>query len=573
MAKDFTLEIRKFLGYHASQDSTQEIADGESPDMVNFKVVDGLMLKKREGYFSVFSSGTEPIRGIWSGRFDGKWLYLAVVGNTLYRSLTGFSEMEALTGEIAGEEKVFFFPFHGAVHLLTGEGIFTYEGKETVAPLEPYVPLIMIATPPAGNGVVYEEVNLLTREVRQSFSPDGVECRFYPVISTVSEIVWVKMNGVVQKDDQYYFDEAYSCITFLRIPPEGVDTIEVQYRISGESAADRILNCRFAVTFGGANDTRAFLYGNDDSQAVRYHSGIIEGKPCFSYFPETAYTFIGSGEAITSILRHYDRLLIFTETSAYYSYLEYITGVDGNLIAAFPVLPLSDENGCSLRGQALLLENTPCTFTEKGLFRWVSTNIRDERNAVLFSDPIAYALEKEQKEHALLFHRKATSELYLCIDGHLYVYNYRLKLFYYYEVPCLKGFAQGEKGLYFYTENGIYQVGGETDDGAPIQACWRSRLLDFGKRKQIKKLFGIVVYTKTKGKALVKVHCRKENRGEVTDFEFHTEEEQEQGVRNLSCSQGNFRLFEVCLETEGTEPLCVLGLSLRGRITDRSEKR
>ena len=139
--------------------------------------------------------------------------------------------------------------------------------------------------------------------------------------------------------------------------------------------------------------------------------------------------------------------------------------------------------------------------------------------------------------------------------------------------PCLKGFAQGEKGLYFYTENGIYQVGGETDDGAPIQARWRSRLLDFGKRKQIKKLFGIVVYTKTKGKALVKVHCRKENRGEVTDFEFHTEEEQEQGVRNLSCSQGNFRLFEVCLETEGTEPLCGLGLSLRGRITDCSEKR
>ena len=410
-------------------------------------------------------------------------------------------------------------------------------------------------------------MNLLTKKVRQRFSPDGKNVIFPAAVENIVDIDWVRINGVLQSDDSYWFNFDNSSFEFIGAPREGTDTIEIQYELVGEDVSDRIKKCRFATAFGGANDTRAFLYGNPDSPAVRYHSGIVDGKPSFAYFPETAYALVGAGEPITSICRHYDRQLIFTESGAYYSYLEYMTGSEDRLIAGFPILPLNAERGCIAPGQAVLVKNTPITLAEDGLYQWISTNIRDERNAESLSEPIDQALRQENLSEAILFNRKETSELYLCVGENCYVYNYRLKLFYRHRLPRILGFCR-EGDLYFYTEDGIFTVGGDTDDGTPIAALWRSKLLDFSEKRKAKKLFGTTLVAKGGEGSSLQLSLRSENETEQFTKRVHFSGAPEGDRFCLRTPKRRFGALELSLETDSSESVHVLSLFLRGRITD-----
>ncbi len=569
MAKDFVLKLEKFEGLRCSGDKTEELSLGESPEMINFRITKGLKLARREGYKSLFQT-EDTVRGIYCARFGAEKVYLAVIGNTLFSSREGFSALSPLEGEIPGEEKVTFFSFCGEVYLLTGCGIFQFNGEE-VKKLEPHIPLLMISTPPDGSGVLYEEVNLLTRKVRQKFSPDGEAMFFYPILDNIKNIDWVKIDGVEKNPNQYTWDDNRCAFSFVGAPEAGVDSMEIQYELDGEDPAQRILGCRFASAFGGASDTRAFLYGNKESAGIRYHSGIVEGKPSFAYFPETAFSLVGTGDAITSIVRHYDRQLIFTESGAYYSYLEYMTGAEDRLIAAFPVLPLNEERGCAPFGQALLVENTPVTLTENGLFSWVSTNIRDERNAKLLSDPIDLILQKEKAEEAVLFNCKKNSELYICIGTHVYVYNYLLKLFYYYVLPKIRGFSETEDGVFFYTENGIFSMGGDTDDGEKIRALWKSREIDFSAKEKLKKLFDITVLASSfdQGNLGVKLVASPGEKEKKRNIFFSLPQKSEK--KKIKASMERFLSLRVELTWEEEPSFHLEGMILKGRRTDSEE--
>ena len=421
---------------------------------------------------------------------DGESVYLAVVGETLYHSRESFRFMEEIYGQVPGTGTVRFVPFLDGVYLLTGAGIRRFDG-EALSEIEPYVPLVMISTPPDGAGVSFEEVNLLTPLIRQSFSPDGSATKFIPAVKNLKGVQSVKVNGRELEEKHYFYHELDGYLEILNAPPAGTDTVEAVFELDREDPSARILNCRFGLGFGGANDTRVFLYGNADTPAVRYHSGVVDGRPSFSYFPAFGYTFVGTGAPITAMIRHYDRQLIFTEQAAYYSYLEYMTGENGKLVASFPVLPLSDDRGSAAFGQAIPVDNTPCTLTETGIYQWISTNVRDERNAVCISDSIAHALQKEDLSDGILFYRKASSELYAVFGRRVYVYHTRMKLFYSYVYPeVICGLLEVGNDTYFYTEKGIFLIGGETDDGESISASWYSGDVFFGDGGRSKSIYG-----------------------------------------------------------------------------------
>ncbi len=565
MAQDFTLNINAFKGLIRPGGHEDFLSDSESPDMVNFRVTQGYQLKRRDGYRAVKRT-SENLRGIWCGHLGGKRRYLSVEGSKLFTSDDGFDSLTYL-GEVPGEGAVTFFLFHKELYLLTGSGIFCFDG-EKLAPLEPYVPILTISTDPSGAGVLYEEVNLLTRRVRQLFSPDGKAQSFKTAVRNITDIVAVRNNGKELDQDQYYWDDIDRSVGLTFAPLKGIDTLEIEYLLWGEDVSDRILTCRFATAFGGASDTRAFLYGSSLHGEMRYHSALVDGKPSMAYFPETCVSLVGTGEPITSIVRHYDRQLIFTQRSAYYSYLEYREGSEGRQIASFPVLPLNEERGCIAQGQALLVENTPVTLSENGLVMWVSTNIRDERNAVIFSEAIRPALSDLSEKKPILFYRKTSSELYLCFEGNLYVYSVPLKLFYYYAVPDILGFCQGEDGLYFYCEKGIFAVGGDTDDGRAIKACWRSKFWDFGSRSADKKLFSVSLYLKAGDEAQLDLTLKSENESEKLTKRVQIFGKSDGEKVTLRCTKRRFRALELCMETDAASSVCIWGLDLKGRRTD-----
>lgn len=568
MASDFIWKTERFSGLCTSVDGSHELKDSQSPDMLNFKITAGGRLKRREGYRLV--KALDHLRGIWYGKVGGKERFLAVDGAELYASETGFDSLSPVEGEVPGEESVQFFSFGDALYLLTGEGIVKYDGGKVFVP-EAYVPTLMISTLADGSGVNYEEVNLLSPYFKQRFSPSGTDKNFVPALRTPEEVVWVKEKGELIPEDSYYWNEEKCALSLLIIPEEGIDTLEVMFRRkSTPEEEEQIRSCRYAVSFGGANDTRAFLYGNDKTPGMRYHSGMVDGKPSLEYFPATAYALIGAGEPITAIVRHYDRLLIWTETAAYYSYLEYMNGVDGRLVASFPVLPLSDRHGLSAPGQAVLVENDPCTVDRGGLFRWISTNIRDERNAVCVSDDIAHALLKEDVSRAILFNRRAVSEMYLCLDNRVYVYHYGKKEFYYYELgEKLKCFTEVGEVLYFASERGIFRVGGDTDEGNVIPVRWRTKKLAFGDGNREKNLYRVSLTVKSKAPLSLAVTLKTDDgKTESRVFSFFGGREEER--RSLRFFRRRFSYLELILSGEEEAPIHLLGLEMQGRRVDRN---
>lgn len=564
MAENFLLKLEKFLGLCSCDDASNSVPVGKSPDMLNFRINENFDLEKREGYTPVFET-PDYIRGVWAGKNAGKEWYLAVVGDCLYASEIGFDSMVSVSNEVPGNESVNFISFYDGIYLLTGEGIRRFDG-ESLLPITPHIPTVMISTEPSGAGVTFEEPNLLTSQCKQIFSSDGDSIHYHLFTRSVLKVDGVWVDGVELEDTKYYWDEGFCKLVFLQPPRAGVDNVEVLFTLMGENASDRIERCRFAVGFGGANDTRVFLYGNRDTPAMRYHSGVVDGKPSFSYFPELGYTLVGSGSPITGILRHYDRQLIFTESAAYYSYLEYTVGESGKLIASFPVFPLSDDRGCVPEGQVLLMENNPCTLTETGLFEWISTNIRDERNARSLSDSIARSLQKEDVSKGILFYRKATSELYLAFSGRIYVYHKKLDLFYYYEMPPACGFVEMGNSFYFYTQNAVCRVEGNLDNGQAIPTRWQSGALFFTDGAREKNLYGMTLLAETQALTRSEVTLSEENTKRQMQRALVLPEGKQISSAFVRLPLRRTRLVNVCICTQGGQDLKIRGIQIRGRV-------
>jgi len=489
LAKNVLLKLNTFLGLNCCNDGENELKSGESPLMKNFLITDGYKLKKRDG-FSTVSILEDEIRGIWYGSLKDSPLYVAVAGNNAYISKSGFDTLEN-GGVINGNGRVFFFEFYSNLYIFSGSGIYEY-AENGFSPIDAYRPLIMTQTLPKGTGILFEKINLLSGKMRQSFSSDGESLTYKLAFDNIESVDYVKLDGVLLPDHSYTSDPVSGTVSFLNAPPQLYpDCLEIGFT-KDSGTENKILSCKFASSFGGANDTRVFLWGNPNYPAMRFFSELVDGSPSLSYFPETNFTFIGDGEPITHIMRHFDRQLIFTENSAYYSGLQTEEN-DGLLYASFPVYPLSSQRGNILSSMATLINNMPCTFDRDGIFGWQSTNVRDERNVFCISKRINELLTKEDIKKAYVYNDKDSGELYVCFENKTYVYNYGLDVFYFYDGFTAKCFCRDEKDLYFCNEKRIFRVGGKNDDGKAISSIWQSKYFDFDTKQYTKNLFSVTV--------------------------------------------------------------------------------
>jgi hypothetical protein len=175
------------------------------------------------------------------------------------------------------------------------------------------------------------------------------------------------------------------------------------------------------------------------------------GVPSAEYFPATNYYDIGSNEnAITDIVKQYDRQIIFTDGGkAYYSYYE-LSGSG----STFPVYPLNDAIGNVAFGQAQLILNNPFTVY-KGIYEWSATTVRDERNAVYKSKRVQPSLDGENLSQAITVDYEKKGEYWASIGSQIWVYNYRLDTWYKFSlIDTPSCFIEIDGTLYFGTTQG-----------------------------------------------------------------------------------------------------------------------
>ena len=411
--------------------------------MDNFYITNDYKLKKMYGYKS-FWDFEEPIKGMYSTNLGGTEYLLVAVDGKLYYFLKGELEDESewdtleptLIGSIPDNETT-FFTFDKKVYILCGKYM-SWDGT-TLKEVEGYTPLVFINTPPAGGGVIYDEINMLSAKKHQTFNGDGTSTAFYIAQKGVTSIDKVLVNGTEKTvTTDYTVDTINGIITFTTAPAQGMDNVDIYWTLD-DGDRDIIEGMKFGTVFGGNVDMRVFLYGNPTYQNRTYYSGLEDGVPSVEYFPATAQVDIGpSNFALTDLTRQYDRLLATTNRpEAYYLTIGTesldVTLVDNShttrLVSSVSTFPLNEIHGNVAPGQGQLINNYPVTIDKNALMVWKATNVRDEKNVEDISQKVQQDLINMDLRSFKTLDHQSKNQLWFGFDKKYYIFNYVTKTF------------------------------------------------------------------------------------------------------------------------------------------------
>lgn len=403
--------VDKFLGLNEAGDGDTELKMGEASRMENFLVTDACNLTLRPGVRRV-DFGQErnpaPILGSWAGYLKETELLvlcdffegadrLFVYGKkeqgkyTLLHSQTG-----ALGLTKAEESYVSIFPFNGTLYVMSAGKTVTYTG-EGFSEMEAYIPLVIVGADPAGGGTMLENINLLTGKRRISYSADG-ESKNYVLPAEACSVTLLTIDNMQYlPEDAGTYDTESHTFSFTTAPVKGVGNVEFTYDtdpVQAEKSRMQIVTCRLREEYNGSTDTRLFLAGNGTN--ICYYSGVTQhGEATAMYFPALNEIAVDmSGSAVTGILRHYSKLLVFKPDGTHSISYEPVTLTDGSTIAGFYLRPMNKEFGHDILGQLQTVNNYPRTITNEGIYEWriTSSYYKDERYANRISDRVRQSL-------------------------------------------------------------------------------------------------------------------------------------------------------------------------------------
>lgn len=473
MARNFNIRINKFLGLHECEQGESRLKSGESPRMKNLTVTPNYTLIQRDGWECIADTSGEG-RAVFTGSVNGEDRVVWVVSDSVYSLENG---VKTLIGQLESTEgKVTVFPFDSKLYFLDGTKIKEWDG-ESFGDIVPYVPTIAISCDYLGAGTSFEDANLLTDQKRQSFTPDGSHDTFQLAETDITSVDSVVLSGVVQTASKYTVNLEKGTVTFKTIPSVAdPNSIVITFTKASEGAGN-IHRMTQALSYGGDNDTRVFLWGDAEYPSHIRYSGVYGGMSGMEYFPDLNFNRIGAGGNITSALRHYDKLLIFTENEAFQCWGETKSDVNGIEYTVYPMKTVSSQVGCASKAFAKLIDNKPVTLTHSGLYLWSSSSIRDERNAEEIGERIRVGLKAFDTEKVSSFDRSATSEFYIWCGEKVYVYNYALDVFYYYEGFDAVDFSEDREGsLWFVRADGALcrLTEDKLDGGEAIEFYWET---------------------------------------------------------------------------------------------------
>lgn len=461
--------IDNFLGLNLNETGDTQLKLGEASLMKNFRITKDYKLDKMYGYRKKYEASGK-IRAQWVGLLGDKEVHVYVAGGKVY---DGETEIGSLTDDITS-----IFEFNKVLYFINGHEYKKWNG-ETFEEVEGYIPLVMHATLPNGQGTKYEPINILTGKKHMKFSGDGTAKEFIIFEKNLTSIDKVLVDGV---ETEVTKDLANGKITFNTAPTQGVDNIDVYWNKTDENR-EKILKNHYFQKYGLANDTRVLLYGNQEAKNRIVFSDVGNTVPNVEYFPGNNFIDVGSSNtAVTSIDRQYDRIIISKENETYYATYEQITDTTGASIVSFPASPLNSSHGMVAPGQGQLLDNYVTTI-DTSIVMWTNTQSKDERNAEIVSQRIQEWLNEKDLTKAITMDYQEDKEYWLAVDNQIMIYNYGNSTFYLIEIPsAVSSLVSYEGTIYLGTESGEIMEFNEdetTYDGEAIDAIWHSGYYDF----------------------------------------------------------------------------------------------
>ncbi len=450
-------------------------------NIMNMRITDDGSLKKRNEVQTIFEASSD-IKGLWCGKLNGTEYIFCIYENTLFKANPKENPLNPVMIDTVGDDEYEMFQFADMLYIKGKSNYYKTDGT-TLTVVTGYIPCIAInSIPITGGGEPFEQINLLSPQRRQLFSSTGENYIYQLAETDLLSIDKIMVNGkeytgemsVNKMGGEVKVDTAFTA---------GLNNVEITYtKRYGADDIDRILGCSKIMLFGGNSDGRAFLWGNEKYPNYRFHSELADGVPSVEYFPVNSFTIIGNSK-INCIVQQYDKQLIFNENEAFYSFCELREDLLGETISSFPVYNMNSNKGCLFETNGCVIDNKPVTLCDDGLNFWESTSVQDERNAIVFSQPICETISgilSEKRNDISMFDHQAGREFYFVCGDTAYIYNYGNRSWY-----CFNGF-QGQHYavlgdvIYFASGNQIKMLDNGTDIPVTSEGGFETAFIDIG---------------------------------------------------------------------------------------------
>lgn len=476
-----TLSIDNFKGINLFSPVT-----GESTNMKNFRITPDFKLKKRDGTRLLTEFGN-TIRGAWYGKFKNDSEALYVCAGTQLIKYNIATNTKTVIGNISVQSSGFvnIFYAYSKLYVLDGYDFYAYNGT-SFAPVEAYIPIRYSGMNVMGTSYAsYEMQNLITNKYRSIYNPSTMSSVTFNHTLPVSKVEKIMYNGVDYTTDftiTINQTSPYAVMKYKSSTLPGIGTWDITFTSTAiQSRRNDIFSNRYHAIFGEYSMPRLFLYGGNLKNNIYYTEKFDYTDNV--YIIEPNLLKIGEEKnAVTSVIRQFDDLMIFTEGDVWaIRHPEIVTEEPYiNTLYKYSLTMISSSIGNIGYDNVKSVENNLISITRDGLYSWSITKLFDERNAKFVSDKLYKGMTPEFIRNALTFNHRSDGEIWLYYGGDVWIYNYKLDVWYFYDSINADRLLMIDE-IAFYKGNKIYVFDENcyTDSGNPIEAVWESNYMDF----------------------------------------------------------------------------------------------
>ena len=181
-------------------------------------------------------------------------------------------------------------------------------------------------------------------------------------VKEVDAVTEVKVNGEVKAEStDYAVDLTKGQVVFVTAPPVSDpavnNTVEITYSKANEDALNAIMDCPYAIVYGGSQDVCIVLGGCEKQPNAFFWCGNDSVGMNEAYWPMSFYNLAGDSEdGITGFGKQYGTLVIFKEKSLGKSAYS-VEDVDDRDSISLTYTAINAKIGCDLPWTIQLIEN------------------------------------------------------------------------------------------------------------------------------------------------------------------------------------------------------------------------
>ena len=435
----------------------------------NFRITDDGTLEKRCGFKKIYSSKSPDNNEIGSS-------YCQITGENEVSYFTQgryVKKYDSATQQVTdigalneGTTGSFFFEYLDSLFVCDRQEIFKID-QDQVLPSMLYIPLYGKDWPSAFAGEKYELPNLLTRKLAISYKLTAPATSWLPLGDiSLDSIDAVFRNGERLNETQYQYHEKYNAITIFEFADDDVFFAIVTFKPDAEYAAQQaeLFSSHHTSLFYELDKNNIFFWGNKTTNKVFYSTLINEEYATITdqyieqkrfYVPVGSFFRVAAeSDRIKSFIRHYDRVLIMTDSSTWITNLQDIES------GSLKIKNINSEIGCVSYDGCVRIENTLFSIGKNAIYAWsADTDELNECNAYSISEPIRTLLENNFLSEKCSIHvHRPRNELwfYNRTKKLVWIYNYTRKAWY-----SISGFSpllflDSKKPLAFFEDNTLY---------------------------------------------------------------------------------------------------------------------